>query len=148
MKIYNEKLSNIRGIDFILNFNSSDIDDYGPIALWIVLDNKYYDRNRVILGAMNMGIPIGSFNYNTIIKNDYFRNFILNKEDNLNNSQYIRDNSIFLPLYESLSSEDIKKICDAFKYVIENYKTENEIFDESGYDEKISYFDGFYLMRR
>lgn len=148
LKIYNEKLSNIKGIDFISNFNSSDIDDYGPIALWIVLDNKYYDRNRVILGAMNMGIPIGSFNYNTIIKNDYFRNFILNKEDNLNNSQYIRDNSIFLPLYESLSIEDIKKICDAFKYVIDNYEKENEIFDESGYDEEISYFDGFYLMRK
>ena len=37
-------------------------------------DNKYYDRNKVILGAMNMGIPIGSFNYNTIIKNAYFKN--------------------------------------------------------------------------
>lgn len=148
LKIYNEKLSNIKGINFISNFKSSDIDKYGPIALWIVLDNKYYDRNRVVLGAMNMGIPIGSFNYNTIIKNDYFRKFILNKEDKFNNSQYIRDNSIFLPLYESLSIEDIQKICDAFKYVIENYKTENAIFDESGYDEEISYFDGFYLMRK
>ena len=97
---------------------------------------------------MNMGIPIGSFNYNTIIKNNYFRNFIINVEDDLNNSQYIRDNSIFLPLYESLSDKDIENICDAFKYVIDNYDKDIEIFDESGYDEEISYFDGFYLMRK
>lgn len=130
------------------NFNSSNIDDYGPIALWIVLDNEYYDRNKVILGAMNMGIPIGAFNYNTIIKNDYFKNFIVNKEDTFEHSQYIRDNSIFLPLYESLSVEDIEKICDAFSYVISNYEKNIKIFDESGYDEEISYFDGFYLMRK
>lgn len=148
LKTYVKKLSNIKGINFISNFNSSNIDDYGPIALWIVLDNEYYDRNKVILGAMNMGIPIGSFNYNTIIKNDYFKNFIVNKEDTFEHSQYIRDNSIFLPLYESLSVEDIEKICDAFSYVISNYEKNIKIFDESGYDEEISYFDGFYLMRK
>lgn len=148
LKIYVKNLSNIKGINFISNFNSSNIDDYGPIALWMVLDNKYYDRNKVILGAINMGIPIGSFNYNTIIKNDYFKNFIVNKEDNFEHSQYIRDNSIFLPLYESLSLEDIEKICEAFSYVISNYDKNIKIFDESGYDEEISYFDGFYLMRK
>lgn len=148
LKAYVKKLSNIKGVNFIANFNSSSIDEYGPIALWIILDNKYYDRNKVILGAMNMGIPIGSFNYNTIIKNDYFRKFILNKEDDLKNSQFIRDNSIFLPLYESLSLEDIEKICSAFQYVIDNYGKNIEIFDENGFDDEISYFDGFYLMRK
>lgn len=148
LKIYVEQLSKIKGINFISNFDVSNIGDYAPLALWIVLDNKYYDRNKIILGSINMGIPIGSFNYNTIIKNDYFRNFIVNKSDTFKNSQYIRDNSIFLPLYESLSTEDIKKICDAFKYVINNYEKDIEIFDESVYDEEISYFDGFYLMRR
>lgn len=148
LKLYVEKLSNIKGINFISNFNVSNISDYAPIALWIVLDKNCYDRNRVILGSINMGIPIGSFNYNTIIKNDYFNNYIINKTDTLEQSQYIRDNSIFLPLYESLSIEDIKKICDAFKYVIDNYKKNIDIFDESIYDEEISYFDGFYLMRR
>ena len=97
---------------------------------------------------MNMGIPIGSFNYNTIIKNDYFRNFILNKNDNFNNSQYIRDNSIFLPLYESLSLEDVEKITSAFKYILNNYDKNIEIFDENGFDDEIGYFDGFYLMRK
>lgn len=148
LRIYLEKLSKIEGISFIRNLDFSNIDDYAPISLWLVLDSKYYDRNKVILGCMNMGIPIGSFNYNTIIKNDYFRNFIINIEDNLNNSQYIRDNSIFLPLYESLSNKDIENICDALKYVIDNYDKDIEIFDESGYDEEISYFDGFYLMRK
>lgn len=148
LKIYVKKLSNIKGINFISNFDSSNIDDYGPIALWIILNNKYYDRNKVILGSINMGIPIGSFNYNTIIKNDYFKKFVLNNEDDFKNSQYVRDNSIFLPLYESLSLEDIENICDAFKYVINNYEKNIKIFDESGYDEEISYFDGFYLMRK
>ena len=95
-----------------------------------------------------MGIPIGSFNYNTIIKNSYFKKYIINKYDDFENSQYIRDNSIFLPLYESLSIEDIQKISDAFKYVINNYNKKIDIFDENVYDEEISYFDGFYLMRR
>lgn len=148
LKIYCKNLSNITGVHFISNFNNSNIEEYGPIALWIVLDNRFYDRNKIILGAMNMGIPIGSFNYNTIIKNDYFRNFILNKNDNFNNSQYIRDNSIFLPLYESLSLEDIEKISLAFKYVLDNYDKNIEIFDENGFDDEISYFDGFYLMRK
>ena len=148
LKIYYKNLSNITGVHFISNFNNSNIEQYGPIALWIVLDNRFYDRNKIILGAMNMGIPIGSFNYNTIIKNDYFRNFILNKNDNFNNSQYIRDNSIFLPLYESLSLEDVEKISFAFKYVLDNYNKNIEIFDENGFDDEISYFDGFYLMRK
>lgn len=148
LKIYCKNLSNITGVHFISNFNNSNIEQYGPIALWIVLDNRFYDRNKIILGAMNMGIPIGTFNYNTIIKNDYFRNFILNKNDNFNNSQYIRDNSIFLPLYESLSLEDVEKITSAFKYILDNYDKNIEIFDENGFDEEISYFDGFYLMRK
>ena len=97
---------------------------------------------------MNMGIPVGSFNYNTIARNDYFKRFIVNNGDNLDNSQYVRDNSIFLPLYETLSVDDVEKICEAFRYVIDNYSGGMEIFDESGYDEEISYFDGFYLMRK
>ena len=148
LKLYVEKLSNLEGLYFIKNFDLEKINEYGPIALWILLDNKYYDRNRVILGAINMGIPIGSFNYNTIIKNDYFNNFIINNDDDLPNSQYIRDNSIFLPLYETLSLDDIDKISKAFSYVINNYNKDISIFDERWYDEEIDYFDGFYLMRK
>lgn len=148
LRIYCEKLSNIKGMHFISNFEVKDIEQYGPIALWIVLDNKYYDRNKIILGALNMGIPIGSFNYNTILKNKFFKKFIVNKNDEFKNSQELRDNSIFLPLYESLSEDDIKKISDAFRYVINNYNEKNEIFDEKIYEEIIDYYDGFYLMRR
>ena len=78
LKIYFDQLSNLEGVHFIKNFDINKVEEYGPIASWILLDNKYYDRNRVILGAMNMGIPVGSFNYNTISKNDYFNNFITN----------------------------------------------------------------------
>lgn len=148
LELYAKKLCGIKGVNFISNFNSTDINEYGPIALWIILDDKYYERNKIILGALNMGIPIGSFNYNTIIKNDYFQNFILNRGDEFKNSQYIRDNSVFLPLYESLSLEDIEMICSAFKYVINNYNKNIEIFNEDVLDEEINYFDGFYLMRK
>lgn len=148
LKIYFDHLSNLEGVHFIKNFDINKVEEYGPIASWILLDNKYYDRNRVILGAMNMGIPVGSFNYNTISKNDYFNNFITNKGDDLINSQYVRDNSIFLPLYETLSIEDVDKISKAFAFVIDNYDKDIEIFDERGYDEEIDYFDGFYLMRK
>ena len=148
LKVYIEQLSNLKGVHFIRNLDISGIKDYGPIASWILLDDKYYFRNKVILGSMNMGIPVGSFNYNTIARNDYFKRFIVNNGDNLDNSQYVRDNSIFLPLYETLSVDDVEKICEAFRYVIDNYSGGMEIFDESGYDEEISYFDGFYLMRK
>lgn len=148
LKIYFDRLSNLEGVHFIKNFDINKVEEYGPIASWILLDNKYYDRNCVILGAMNMGIPVGSFNYNTISKNDYFNNFITNKGDDLVNSQYVRDNSIFLPLYETLSLDDVDKISKAFAYVINNYCKDIEIFDERGYDEEINYFDGFYLMRK
>ena len=148
LKIYYDQLSNLEGVHFIKNFDINKVEEYGPIASWVLLDNKYYDRNRVILGAMNMGIPVGSFNYNTISKNDYFNNFITNKGEDLINSQYVRDNSIFLPLYETLSIEDVDKISKAFAYVIDNYCKDIEIFDERGYDEEINYFDGFYLMRK
>ena len=148
LKIYFDQLSNLEGVHFIKNFDINKVEEYGPIASWILLDNKYYDRNRVILGAMNMGIPVGSFNYNTISKNDYFNNFITNKGDDLINSQYVRDNSIFLPLYETLSLDDVDKISKTFAYVINNYCKDIEIYDERGYDEEINYFDGFYLMRK
>lgn len=148
LNIYFDHLSELKGVHFIKNFDINRVEEYGPIAAWILLDNNYYDRNRVILGAMNMGIPVGSFNYNTISRNDYFKNFITNKGDDLINSQYVRDNSIFLPLYETLSLDDIDQISKAFAYVINNYDKDIEIFDERGYDEEINYFDGFYLMRK
>ena len=148
LRIYIENFSNIKGIKLISNFKKSNINEYAPIALWLLLDNKYYERNKVILGAMNMGIPVGSFNYNTISNNDYFQQFIINRSEQLENSQYVRDNSIFLPLYESLSIDDIEKICKAFNFVIDNYGNDIEIFDESVFDEEINYFDGFYLMRK
>lgn len=148
LKVYYDQISKLKGVHFIKNFDVNKINEYGPIASWILLDNKYYDRNRVILGAMNMGIPVGSFNYNTIAKNDYFNNFIVDSANDLTNSQYVRDNSVFLPLYETLSLDDVSKISQAFAYVINNYNNNIEIFDERGYDEEIDYFDGFYLMRK
>lgn len=148
IKIYLSKLSNLEGVNIISNLDINKINDYAPIACWIILDSKKYKRNKVILGCINIGIPTGSFNYNTIIKNDFFEKFVVNKNDNFINSQNLRDNSIFLPLYENLDNSDIKKICDAFKYVIENYDKDRDLFDERIYDENISYFDGFYLMRR
>lgn len=148
LSIYVSELSKLDGVKIIENFKNEDIRGYAPIACWLVLDSKKYSRNKVILGCINMGIPTGSFNYNTIINNDYFNQYIKNKDDHLPNSQNIRDNSIFLPLYESLSENDILQICQAFKYVIENYNNNINIFNEKIYDEKISYFDGFYLMRR
>ena len=145
---YYYELSNIEGVNLIKNCNFNKLDDYAPIAYWIVLDKEKYDRNKVILGCINMGIPVGSFNYNTVIKNDYFNKFIKNKKDDLEDSQYIRDNSIFLPLYENISVDDVKKICKAFKYVIREYNKDNkDLFNEKVYDEEIVYFDGFYLMR-
>ena len=147
-KRYYYELSYIDGINLIRNCNFNKLNDYAPIAYWIVLDDELYDRNKVMIGCINMGIPIGSFNYNTISNNDYFKKYIVNKNDKLSNSKYIRDNSIFLPLYENISLEDIKKICSAFKYVISEYhKNNKELFDKKIYDEEISYFDGFYLMR-
>lgn len=146
--LYIKELSKLDGIKIISNCNFDNINDYAPIALWILLDKEKYERNRVILGCINVGIPTGSFNYNTIIKNDYFNKFIQNKEDDFTNSQQVRDNSIFLPLYETLNMNDIQNICDAFKYVVDNYNTNSRLFDENIYNEEISYFDGFYLMRR
>jgi dTDP-4-amino-4,6-dideoxygalactose transaminase len=145
--LYIGRLSNIKGINFINNLNVNQIDECVPIALWIVLDSKYYDRNKIIVGLLNLGIPVGSFNYNTIINNDYFKKFVVNKSNELNESQKIRDNSIFLPLYESLTLNGVNEICDAFLYVINNYDTEIKIFDKKIYDEEIEHFDGFYLMR-
>lgn len=148
LKIYVEKLSNIEGLNFIDNFDINKIDNYAPIACWVLLDSNFFDRNKIILGAISMGIPVGSFNYNTILNNDYFNQFILNKNDSLKNSQYVRNNSIFLPLYETISEENVEDICEAFKYVLNVYNSDDKIFDEKVLDEPIDYFDGFYLMRK
>lgn len=148
LDIYYNELSKLEGVNIINNFDYEKLDDYAPIALWINLDDEKYDRNKLILGCINMGIPTGSFNYNTIIKNNYFNKFIINNEDKLDNSQKIRNNSLFLPLYETLNEEDIKQICSAFKYVVENYNSNNELFNEETYNQEIEYFDGFYLMRK
>ena len=145
-RIYYELLKDIEGVKLIENFDINNSQDYAPIAYWLVLDNNIYDRNRLMIGLLNMGVPIGSFNYNCINKNDYFKNFIVNNDECIN-SNYVRNNSIFLPLYENITREDVIKICLAFKYVIEEYKNNSILFDENIYNEQIDYFDGFYLMR-
>lgn len=149
LKVYMRYLSEVEGMDFINNLSKKNVTEYAPLACWLVLDSKIYDRNKLILGLINMGIPVGSFNYDTIIKKDYFNKYILNLNDDFTESQYIRDNSIFLPLYENLTEEDIVKICQVFKYVISKYSEKNnQLFDKSLYNKPIEYFDGFYLMRK
>ena len=100
-----------------------------------ILEQYGHILNKVIIGYKNkyvceMHITAKCYNYDLI------------------NSQYVRDNSIFLPLYETLSLDDVDKISKTFAYVINNYCKDIEIFDERGYDEEINYFDGFYLMRK
>lgn len=147
LKMYYDKLKDIEGIKFIENFDISNLNSTAPIAAWLLLDNDRFDKNRILLGCINMGIPVGTFYYDILNKNEYFKKFILNFNDNFNNSSMIKERSIFLPLYENISLEDIDKICEAFTYVMSKYNDDNsEVFNKDVLNKDISYFDGFFTM--
>ena len=93
--------------------------------------------------AIEYGIPVGRFKYPLISETEGFKEYIVNSSEKFENASHIRNNSLFLPLYENISLDNVKEIAECIKNILENY---NEIcIDESLLKSDISYFNGFFL---
>lgn len=136
LKLYLDNLNN-KNIKYINNVDYG-IDNTSPISLWTIVDDC-----DMLISLMkyliNQGIPVGKFKYTTINKVPYFKDFIVNKQESMINSEYIREHSMFLPLYENITMKNILKICN----LINEYNCEESIsFD---FDKTLEYFDGFFI---
>jgi dTDP-4-amino-4,6-dideoxygalactose transaminase len=139
LEIYQEFLSTTKGIRII----SDNVASTAPISAWFIIDPKYYNVNNIILKCLELHIPIGRFKYSTINKVKLFRENIINKDEAFPNSTYINQNSLFLPLYENISLDDVRTIAMTVKDILENY---NELkYDKSILKKQIEYFNGFFL---
>ncbi len=139
LELYQEVLSTVKGIRIIDN----NLKSTAPISAWFIIDPSYYSINKVILKCLELHIPIGRFKYSTINKVELFRKNIINKDEIFLNSTFINQNSLFLPLYENISLNDVKAIAITVKNILENY---NELkYDESILKKQIEYFNGFFL---
>ncbi|MEG2379873.1 MAG: aminotransferase class V-fold PLP-dependent enzyme [Bacilli bacterium] len=139
VKIYKDILKDQIGIKLI----NDDINESAPISAWFIIDPEIYEIDIIILKCIELGIPIGKFKYPTITKIQAFENYIVNKNDLFYNSENIKNSSIFIPVYENLSIEDVRNIGDNIKEILQNYndlKIDKEILKK-----KIDYFDGFFI---
>lgn len=139
LKIYKETLKSIRGIDLI----NENIESTAPISAWYIVDSNLYDINEIIIKCLEYGIPVGKFKYPLIIDIEPFKEHILNKKYDFKNSNYLKNNSLFFPLYENISLEEIKKISNYLREIFLNYSklSKNKDFLNT----KIEYFDGFFM---
>lgn len=145
LKIYYNKINNIDGIKFIKNIEYG-INSTAPFSAWLVLDKKY-DVNKIIAACFNEHIPIGKFKYPVVSDMRYFKDICLNSKYNYKNSKNIKEQSIFLPLYENLSVKDIKSISNKFIDIINKYNlnSNDEIFNLDILKTNIKYFNGFFI---
>lgn len=139
LELYKSILKDTVGLDLI----SERIDETAPLSAWYVLDSELFNLNKVIIKAIEYGIPVGRFKYPLISETEGFKEYIVNSSEKFENASHIRNNSLFLPLYENISLDNVKEIAECIKNILENY---NEIcIDESLLKSDISYFNGFFL---
>lgn len=145
LNIYYDILKNINGIKFIKNIDYG-IENTAPFSAWIIL-NKNFNLEKIISACFYNGIPIGKFKYDVVSEMPYFKPYCTNKNNNYKNSINIKERSIFLPIYENLSNNDIKKIANKFVEILNLYITDskNEMFDTSILNTDIRYFNGFFI---
>jgi dTDP-4-amino-4,6-dideoxygalactose transaminase len=139
LSLYQQTLKDILGIRLI----NDSIYKSAPISAWFLIDPNYYDINKLIVKCIELGIPVGKFKYPTITKTEVFKEYIINIDDNFTCSNYIQNNSIFLPLYENIAVQEIKAIGENIKEILMNFET--IAFNANLLDENIKYFNGFFL---
>lgn len=144
--IYYKYLKNVSYIRFINNIEYG-INNSAPFSAWLLLDDNV-DMNKIIAACLRKKIPIGKFKYNVVNKMSYFNKYKIKNNLKYKNSKIIHDRSLFLPIYENLSYNDIKKISLEFIDIINLYKenSDDEIFNIDILEEKIKYFNGFFIM--
>ena len=145
LKIYYDILNKIKGIKFIKNI-SYGISNTAPFSAWLILDKKY-NIEKIISACFYQGIPIGKFKYDVVSEMEYFKEYSLNKDYHYKNSKQIKEQSLFLPIYENLSYKDIKKIANQFVEILELYEKDpkNEMFNIDILKTNIRYFNGFFI---
>ena len=139
LSLYQEILRDVQGIRLI----NDSIIKTAPISAWFLIDPELYEINKLIIKAIELGIPIGKFKYPTVTETKGFKKYIININDEFIHSNYVKNNSIFLPLYENIKIEDVKAIGENIKEILVNF--EEITFNEKLLDEKIKYFNGFFL---
>lgn len=139
LRIYQQSFKDILGIKLINN----DIYQSAPITAWFLLNPDYYKIDNIILKCVEVGIPVGKFKYPTVTNIEAFKDYILNINEEFNNSENIRDNSLILPLYENLSVDNIHSICEALLYILDSNESIN--IDKSILHREIEGFDGYFI---
>lgn len=125
---------------------SYGISNTAPFSAWLILDKKY-NMEKIISACFYQGIPIGKFKYDVVSEMEYFKEYSLNKDYHYKNSKQIKEQSLFLPIYENLSYKDIKKIANQFVEILELYEKDpkNEMFNIDILKTNIRYFNGFFI---
>lgn len=145
LKIYYDIIKKIKTIKFVGNIKYG-IQNTAPFSAWIVLDSKY-KIDKIVSACLKKGIPIGKFKYDVVSNMKYFEKHLVNKNNDYQNSIDLKNNSLFLPIYENLSNKDIFNIANTFVDIIDKYNENNEdpLFDTSILKENIKYFNGFFI---
>ena len=139
LELYKNKLSKIEGIKLI----SENVYNTAPLSAWFLLDPKKFDVDKIIFKLLEYGIPAGKFKYPLVMDMDAFKNYILNLDDNFKNSNNLKNNSLFLPLYENIKIKDIEDITSYLIKIFTEY--ENLSIDKNILNKKVKYFDGFFI---
>jgi dTDP-4-amino-4,6-dideoxygalactose transaminase len=144
-KSYFNKLKDHKNISFLIK--EKDIENSAPLGIPILLDNDYFERDKIILGLLRKGICVGKFFYPQIKHINSFSKKARNNDDAMENSNYISNNILIFPTYENISFENISFICKTFGEVLNEYMSNknSELFNQEHSRVKLRYFDGFFM---
>jgi dTDP-4-amino-4,6-dideoxygalactose transaminase len=112
--LYRERLNDVEGLEFMDRPYGSEISGH---HLFTALIPKKVSRDEVIREMEDRGIGV-AVNYRAIHTLKYFREKFGYHLEDFPNALEIGNRTISLPLYPTLTEEEVELICDTFKDVL------------------------------
>jgi dTDP-4-amino-4,6-dideoxygalactose transaminase len=113
-QLYRERLKEIEGLEFMEPPHEGEISGH---HLFTALVPKRVPRDKVIQGMEERGIGV-AVNYRAIHTLKYFRETLGYHPGDFPNALEIGNRTISLPLYPTLTEEEVELVCDGFKDVL------------------------------
>ncbi len=110
---YKKELEKIDGIQILLNFDKNIKSNFAYMPILVDSDVTGFNRDELFEKLKENNIIARKYFYPIVTEFACYKD-IFNYE-NLNGAKYISENVLTLPLYDTLESSDLHRICDIIK---------------------------------
>jgi dTDP-4-amino-4,6-dideoxygalactose transaminase len=119
---YKEHLDGLAGID-LLEYDETDLCTYPYITITIDKERTKLTRDEILLLLKAENILARRYFYPGCHRMEPYKSFFPNAGFLLANTNYFMERVICLPTGTAVSPDDIKKICNILRFIVENARS-------------------------